>query len=100
MIPSAEKGHLDNGSYPSGHTVCGWGMALLLAEINPAAQDALLKYGYEWGQSCVIAGYHWQSDIEASKAVVTAVFARIHAEEEFLADMKKARDEFKRLSAK
>ena len=56
MIPSAEKGHLNNGSYPSGHTVCGWGMALLLAEINPAAQDALLKYGYEWGQSRVIAG--------------------------------------------
>jgi acid phosphatase (class A) len=48
----------------------------------------------------VIAGYHWQSDIEASKAVVTAVFARLHAEEAFLADMKKARDEFKRLSAK
>ena len=75
-------------------------MALLLAEINPAAQDALLKYGYEWSQSRVIAGYHWQSDIEASKAVVTAVFARLHAEEAFLADMKKARDEFKRLSAK
>ena len=100
LIPSAEEGHLNNGSYPSGHTVRGWGMALLLAEINPAAQDALLKYGYEWGQSRVIAGYHWQSDIEASKAVVTAVFARLHAEEAFLADMKKARDEFKRLSAK
>ena len=100
LIPSAEESHLTNGSYPSGHTVRGWGMALLLAEINPAAQDALLKYGYEWGQSRVIAGYHWQSDIEASKAVVTAVFARLHAEEAFLADMKKARDEFKRLSAK
>ena len=73
-------------------------MALLLAEINPAAQDALLKYGYEWGQSRVIAGYHWQSDIEASKAIIAGCFARLHADESFLADMKKARAEFKRLS--
>jgi acid phosphatase (class A) len=75
-------------------------MALLLAEINPAAQDAILKYGYEWGQSRVIAGYHWQSDVEASKAIIAGCFARLHADDTFNADMKKARVEFKKLSAK
>ena len=100
LLPEYEEGHKTNGAYPSGHTLRGWAMALLLAEINPVAQDAILKYGYEWGQSRVIAGYHWQSDVEASKAIVAGCFARLHAEEAFLADMKKAREEFKRLSAK
>jgi acid phosphatase (class A) len=98
LMPQFEEEHRTNGSYPSGHTIRGWAMALLLAEINPAAQDAILKYGYEWGQSRVIAGYHWQSDIEASKAIIAGCFARLHADEAFLADMKKARAEFKRLS--
>jgi len=98
LMPQLEEEHRTNGSYPSGHTIRGWAMALLLAEINPAAQNAILKYGYEWGQSRVIAGYHWQSDIEASKAIIAGCFARLHADEAFLADMKKARAEFKRLS--
>lgn len=34
---------------------------------HTAAQDALLKYGYEWGQSRVIAGFHWQSDVDAMR---------------------------------
>ena len=75
-------------------------MALLLAEINPAAQDALLKYGYEWGQSRVIAGFHWQSDVDASKLIISGCYARLHADESFNADMRKAKAEFKRLSAK
>ena len=99
LIPKYEEEHRTNGSYPSGHTVRGWAMALLLAEINPAAQDALLKYGYEWGQSRVIAGYHWQSDIEASKAIIAGCFARLHADDAFSADMRKARAEFKKLSS-
>ena len=75
-------------------------MAMILVEINPAAQDALLKYAYEWGQSRVIAGFHWQSDVDASKILVSAAFASLHNNEAFLADMKKARAEFKKLSAK
>ena len=100
LLPEYEEGHRTNGAYPSGHTIRGWAMALLLAEINPAAQDAILKYGYEWGQSRVIAGYHWQSDVEASKAIIAGCFARLHADDTFNADMKKARAEFKKLSAK
>ena len=100
IISKDEEELKTNGSFPSGHTVRGWAMALLLAEINPAAQDALLKYGYEWGQSRVIAGFHWQSDVDASKVLVSAAFASLHNDETFLADMKKARAEFKKLSAK
>lgn len=100
LVPKDEETLRKNGSYPSGHTILAWSMAMMLVEINPAAQDALLKYAYEWGQSRVIAGFHWQSDVDASKVLVSAAFASLHNDETFLADMKKARAEFKKLSAK
>ena len=99
LVPAEEERLRTNGSYPSGHTVRAWSMALLLVEVNPAAQDALLKYAYEWGQSRVIAGFHWQSDVDASKVLVSGAFASLHADETFLADMRKARAEFKKLNA-
>ena len=100
LVPKDEETLRKNGSYPSGHTILAWSMAMMLVEINPAAQDALLKYAYEWGQSRVIAGFHWQSDVDASKVLVSGAFASLHNDETFLADMKKARAEFKKLSAK
>ena len=100
LVPKDEELLRKNGSYPSGHTILAWSMAMLLVEINPSAQDALLKYAYEWGQSRVIAGFHWQSDVDASKVLVSGAFASLHNDETFLADMKKARTEFKKLSAK
>lgn len=97
-VPQEEEELRNSGSYPSGHAIRGWGMALLLAEINPAAQDALLKLGYEWGESRVILGYHWQTDIDAAIALASASYARLHTSLEFLDDMAKAREEYARLS--
>ena len=99
LLPEGEERLRNNGSYPSGHTVRGWAMALLLCEINPDAQDDLLKLGYEWGQSRVIAGYHWQSDVDASRLVAAAGYARLHTNSEFLADMAAARQEFAALKS-
>ena len=42
LIPMAERQSRNSGSFPSGHTVRGWGMALVLAQLNPACQDAVL----------------------------------------------------------
>ena len=99
LLPEGEERLRLNGSYPSGHTVRGWAMALLLCEINPDAQDDLLKLGFEWGQSRVIAGYHWQSDVDASRLVAAAGYARLHTNSEFLADMAAARAEFAEMNA-
>ena len=97
-VPQEEEELRNSGSYPSGHAIRGWGMALLLAEINPAAQDALLKLGYEWGESRVILGYHWQTDVDAAITLASASYARLHTSQEFLDDMAKAREEYARLS--
>ena len=81
-------------SYPSGHALRGWAMALLLAEVNPAAQEALLKRGYEYGQSRVIVGAHWQSDVDAGRLIAAACVARLHADPDFRELMRQAKEEY------
>ena len=98
LIPEDEETLRYNGSYPSGHSIRGWAMTLLLCEINPAAQDDILALGYQWGQSRVIAGYHWQSDVDAGRLLASAGYARLHTNEQFLADMAAARAEFAQLT--
>jgi acid phosphatase (class A) len=99
-VPETEERLRNNGSYPSGHSLRGWCMALLLLEINPECQNKVLKLGHEWGESRVIIGYHWKSDVEAGRALASAVYARLHTSEEFLSDMAAAREEFKRIKNK
>ncbi len=93
-LPQHEELVWKNGSYPSGHSSRGWGMALILAEINPQNKEAILRRGYEIGQSRVICGYHWQSDVDAGRIVASAAVAFLHSNEEFLAAMKQAKAEF------
>lgn len=87
-----------NGSYPSGHTAIGWATALVLAEINPQRQDQILKRGYELGQSRVICGYHWQSDVDAARIVASATVSTLHTSPAFNEQLQKAKAEFARLS--
>lgn len=92
--PDEESTLSKNGSYPSGHTTIGWATALVLAEINPARQGEILQRGYDMGQSRVICGYHWQSDVTAARMAASAMVARLHAEPTFAAQLQKAKDEF------
>lgn len=95
--PADEPGLRKNGSYPSGHTAIGWATALVLSEINPAAQDSIMKRGYDFGQSRVICGAHFQSDVDAGRLVGASVVARLHADKNFQRKLAKAKKEMKRL---
>lgn len=86
-----------NGSYPSGHTSIGWATALVLAEINPERQNEILKRGYEMGESRVICGYHYQSDVDAGRITGAVTVARLHADPGFQAQLEKAKAEFRNL---
>ena len=92
--PEQQQELSTNGSYPSGHTAIGWATALVLAEINVDRQNEILKRGYEMGQSRVICGYHFQSDVDAARLVASAVVARLHANDEFMEQLEKAKKEF------
>ncbi len=86
-----------DGSYPSAHTAFGWTAMMALAEMAPALQDTLLRRGYEYGESRVIVGAHWQSDIDASLLIGGAVMARLHGNNDYLADLAEAKAEYQSL---
>lgn len=96
IVPEKEEKHRNEGSYPSGHTVLGWTSALLLADINqsPKAMEGLLARGYEFGQSRVIAGYHWQSDVDAGRMAGSVLYQLIRNHERFIGQLARARAEF------
>ena len=84
--------HKDD-AYPSGHASIGWAWALTLAEIAPERADAVYARGYTYGQSRVVCGVHWQSDVEAGRVVGAATVSRLHADPVFAAQLAAARKE-------
>jgi acid phosphatase (class A) len=87
--PKLEK----DGSYPSAHSAVGWTWALVLAELVPDRANAALQRGYAFGQSRVICGVHWQSDVDEGRVVGAGVVARLHADPAFNADLQAAKTE-------
>lgn len=87
----------DNTSYPSGHTCRAWSTALALVAIDPDHQNEILKVGYDYGQSRVILGYHYQTDIDAARLVASTGIARLMGEKSFQEDMAAAKAELENL---
>ena len=83
----------NDGSYPSGHSAIGYGWGLILAELVPDRSAQLVARGRAFGESRRICNVHWLSDVEEGRVVATAVFARLHAEPAFRADLDAARQE-------
>jgi acid phosphatase (class A) len=95
LTPDDEPSLSKNGSYPSGHTLLGWSSALLLSEINPDRADTILARGLMYGDSRIIVGAHWQSDVNAARLAAAAAYAKLHTSERFLEQMRLARQEFR-----
>jgi len=91
--PAEEPALSKDGSYPSGHASIGWAWALILTEVAPERTDALLARGYAFGQSRVICGVHWQSDVVAGRVMGAAAVARLQTDPTFTAQMARAREE-------
>ena len=85
-----------NSSYPSAHSMQGWAWALVLAELNPSRADALLQNGFAFGESRIICGVHYASDVAAGRLLGAALVSRLHAEPAFQADLAEAREEWSR----
>ncbi|MBX9746854.1 MAG: phosphatase PAP2 family protein [Hyphomonadaceae bacterium] len=85
-----------NDSYPTGHGAGGWALALVLAELIPARADAILQRGRDFGESRIICGYHFPSDVDASRLVAAGGVARLHGEASFRRQLEAARRELAR----
>lgn len=77
--PSDEAALTKDGSYPSGHAAVGWAWGLILAELAPEREGALLQRGLDYGTSRMVCGVHWASDVEAGRLIGAATLARMRA---------------------
>ena len=94
-MPSHEEDELrGEGSYPSGHSLRGWGISLLLAQIAPERANEIFSRGWDYCNSRVIVGAHWQSDVDASRTAASIGFCALQGSEAFIAQMKKAQAEY------
>ncbi|MEI7761631.1 MAG: phosphatase PAP2 family protein [Comamonadaceae bacterium] len=98
--PAEEVALAKDGSYPSGHAALGWAWGLILAEMAPERANALIQRGYEFGQSRVVCGVHWQSDVNQGRVIGAAAVARLHADPVFRAQFDEAAKELADARAK
>lgn len=100
IFPQDDEWLSKEGSYPSGHTIRAWACALLMSQINPATAEAVFARAWESGESRVISGCHWQSDVNASRPTADMGYARLQTCPEFQRDMARAQEELRRLRKK
>jgi acid phosphatase (class A) len=88
-----EKWIETDGSYPSGHGLIGWSWALVISEVAPEHASAVLARGRDFGDSRVVCGVHYPSDIEAGRYLGSALVSRLHQDPAFMADLAEAKAE-------
>jgi acid phosphatase (class A) len=82
-----------NGSYPSGHASLSWTWGLILASLAPDRAGPILARARSIGESRVVCGVHYPSDIEAGRMAGTTLFVALEGDAGFRADLDRARAE-------
>jgi acid phosphatase (class A) len=103
QLPKCEfvtPGLADTGSYPSGHATTGWLWGSILAEIAPQFADQLLARAIAFGDSRVVCGFHYPTDVVAGRLAAAALLDRLHADPVFLKDLADAKKEVTALLAR
>lgn len=97
-MPSHEEPFLrGEGSYPSGHSLRGWLIGLVLAQVAPERAEAILARSWEYCNSRVIVGAHWQSDVDNSRTAASVGFCALQGSERFRAQLLEAQREYQAL---
>lgn len=96
--PVSEPYLRNSGSYPSGHSAIGWTWALILTELFPGQADTILQRGRALGESRVVCNLHWYSDVVEGRTMGAATVAALHGNVNFMNDLKKAKQEIKRIN--
>ncbi len=98
LCPKEDGVWRDEGSYPSGHTMRSMVAALVFAEINPERADKIFVRAMQYGESRVIAGAHWQSDVDMTRLAAAIAYSRLQTIPTFRIDMDIAKREFAALA--
>ena len=86
----------DSFSYPSGHSGQGWAYGMIMANLMPEKATQFLVRSRLYGESRVVCGVHWLSDVEAARTGASALVAVLLADAEFRTDLERARADLKR----
>jgi acid phosphatase (class A) len=65
----------------------------VLAEVAPDRANAIFARGLAFGQSRVVCGVHWKSDVEAGRIIGAATVSRLRLDPVFQAQVAEARKE-------
>lgn len=84
-----------HNSYPSGHSMVGYLMALTLTEMVPERQTELLARADDYARNRMVCGVHYRADTAASKVAAYAVFGEMMRTPRFVEDLKAARQELR-----
>lgn len=82
-------------SYPSGHSTFGAMTAILLSDMVPEKRGELYARGWQFGESRIVGGVHYPSDVEAGRIDATALVAVMMGNADFRADLAAARAELR-----
>ncbi len=80
-------------SYPSGHTSMAFSMGETLARLVPEQAPALLARAARYGQSRIVCGQHFRSDVTAGQLLGGLIVERLMTKPEFQAAFADARHE-------
>ncbi|HVN98723.1 MAG TPA: phosphatase PAP2 family protein [Steroidobacteraceae bacterium] len=96
--PFAIKGGYERAhtSYPSGHTAFGTGCAIVLAQMVPEQAGALFERARLYGESRLIVGAHFRTDVDAGRRIGTAAAAVMLQDAQFQADLHAARAQLRK----
>ena len=86
--------HYPESSYPSRHAMIGWGIALALAELMPDCKDEILNRGFEYGESRLIKGSNYYSDVIAARVIAACDLGKLHNETVFNTLLQNAKNEY------
>ena len=90
-IPPVMAGERDISSYPSGHTAFGMACAIVFAQMVPEQRAALFARGRVYGESRIVVGAHYPTDVEAGRVIGAAASALMLKNPLYQDDLRKAR---------
>lgn len=80
-------------SYPSGHTSMAFSMGEVLAQLVPEKAGPILARAARYGQSRIVCGQHFRSDVSAGQMLGLLIAERLMAEPAFRTAFEAARKE-------
>jgi acid phosphatase (class A) len=83
-------------SYPSGHSLSGYLLALTLIQIVPEKRQQIFDRTDEYVHNRLVCGVHYASDIEASRKLAYAIFGSLEVSSRFQRDLAAACEETRR----